>query len=137
MASVQARHSRSCGLGDTFRAPEHGEGCTCQPTLYVFIRQAGKTHKHRVGRNMQSAVRLRTKLQGQEDESAYEPLRNIRFREWGDQWRTSLECKETTRESYLSTLTWAKEAFGEKPVRQLQVGAVARMNVLLRDAGIS
>lgn len=137
MASVQARHSRSCALGDTFRAPEHGVGCTCQPTLYVFVRQAGRTHKHNVGRNAKAAERLRTKLQGKEDESSYEPIRNIRFREWGDQWRKALECKETTRESYLSTVTWATTAFGEKPVRQVQVADIARMNILMREAGIS
>jgi integrase len=137
MASVQARHSRSCALGDTFRAPEHGEGCTCQPTLYVFVRQAGKTHKHKVGRNAKAAERLRTRLQGQEDESSYEPIRTIRFREWGDQWRKSLECRETTRESYLSTVTWATRAFGDKPVRQLQVSDVAHMNSVMREAGVS
>jgi integrase len=137
MASVQARHSRSCALGDTFRAPEHGEGCTCQPTLYVFVRQAGKTHKHEVGRNAKAAERLRTRLQGKEDESSYGPIRNIRFREWGDQWRRSLECKETTRESYLSTVTWATKAFGEKPVRHVQVGDITHMNDLMRDGKLS
>jgi integrase len=137
MASVQARHSRSCALGDTFRAPEHGEGCTCRPTLYVFVRQAGKTHKHKVGRNAKAAERLRTKLQGKEDESSYEPIRNIRFREWGEEWRKSLECKETTRESYLSTVTWATRAFGDKAVRHLQVSDVAHMNSVMREAGVS
>ena len=55
----------------------------------------------------------------------------------GDQWRTALERKETTRESYLSTVTWATRAFGEKPVRHLQVGDVAHMNTVMREAGIS
>jgi integrase len=138
MASIQARHSRSCGLGDTFRAPEHEDGCTCQPTLYVFVRQGRKTDKHRVGRNMKHAVRLRTKLQGQEDESGYAAVKNIRFEEWGDRWLASLERKETTRlESYPSTIKWAKKAFGRKPVRQIQLGDVVHMNSLMREGKLS
>jgi integrase len=138
MASVQARHSRSCALGDTFRAPEHGEGCTCQPTLYVFVRQAGKTHKQKVGRNAKAAERLRTKLQGQEDESSYEPIQNIKFGEWGDRWLASLESKETTRlTSYPSTIKWAKRAFGGKAVRQIQLADIVSMNALMREGKLS
>jgi hypothetical protein len=31
MASLQARHTRACALGDTYRAADHADGCTCNP----------------------------------------------------------------------------------------------------------
>jgi integrase len=137
MASLQARHSRACALGDTYRAADHVDGCTCKPTLFVFVRQDGETHKHRAGKNRKVADRLLTKFQHQEDEGEYEPQKNIRFREWGDAWLKALERKETTRESYRSTVAWAKQAFGGKLVRQLRPEDVSRMNLLMRDAKLS
>lgn len=137
MASLQARHSRACALGDTYRAADHAYGCTCKPTLFVFVRQDGETHKHRAGKNRKLADRLLTKFQHQEDEGEYEPQKNIRFREWGDGWLKSLERKETTRESYASTVDWAKHAFGGKFVRQLRPEDVSRMNLQMREEKLS
>ena len=137
MASLQARHSKACALGDTFRAADNTEGCTCRPALFVFVRQDGKTHKHRAGRNRKLAERLLTKFQHQEDEGEYEAQKNVRFGEWADRWLKSLERKETTRESYASTVSWAKQAFSSKVVRLVGTEDVARLNQLMRDAGLS
>jgi integrase len=137
MASIQARHSRSCALGDTFRAVDKIEGCTCTPSLWVFVHQDGKTHKHPAGKNRKQAERLRTKLQGQEDEQTFEPIRNVRFSEWGDSWPKSLERKPSTIRSYETTMSVAKQAFGGKHVRAVTPGDVAALNVSMKERGVS
>src|SRR5205807_611088 len=71
------------------------------------------------------------------DEGTYEPLRSIRFAEWGEQWLRSLERKETTRDGYRSTVDHAARVFGDKLVRQVTPGDVARLNVDLRDRKLS
>jgi hypothetical protein len=66
MASIQARHTRACALGDTYRAPG-AEGCTsCEPTLFVIVRQGPRTIPHRAGKNLKVAKRLLAKLQVRE-----------------------------------------------------------------------
>ena len=79
MASLQARHQKGCALGDTFRATGNREGCTCTPTVYMFVHMGGKLHKHKAGKNEKVATRLKSKLQVQEDEGTFEALKNIKF----------------------------------------------------------
>jgi integrase len=137
MASLQARHQKGCALGDTFRAAGNREGCTCQPTLYVFVHQNGKLDKQKVGKNEKLAKRKLDKAQVQQDEGAYEPLKNIKFEVWADQWTASLERKTTTVRSYETTMNFAKRAFGWKNVRAVTLGDISALNTSMREAGKS
>jgi integrase len=140
MASLQARHSRSCALGKPWTPYERaGEGCSCPggPTYYVVVREGRKLHRERVGKNRRQAERALTKVQARVDEGEYVPQVTIRFREWGERWLGSLERKETTVASYRSTVAYASELFGEKVVRRLRPEDVARLNLFLRERGVS
>jgi integrase len=135
MASLRARHERSCKLGSTERAvPAKGsiEGCDCQPVFYVAIREGRKIHRERIGRNRRDADRALAKLTVQEDAGEYRPVPNIPFRDWAERWLASLEREETTRDSYRSTITYANEAFGSKVVRRLGPGDIAVFGAVLR-----
>jgi integrase len=136
MASIQERHKRSCALGDTYRTPG-AAGCTCEPTLFVMVRQGPKTVPHRAGKNMKLAKRLLSKLQVQEDEGTFEAIRSIRFDQWGSEWIDGLERKEGTKLSYRGTIRLAERSFGHKLVRQVTAGDVRTFNLALRERGIS
>jgi integrase len=135
MASLQARHQKGCALGDTFRAAGNRQGCTCKPTFYVFVHTNGKLDKQKVGKVEKEARRKLSKVQVQEDEGAYEPIRNIRFEMWADQWTASLERKRTTVRSYETTMNFAKRAFGRKYVRAVSLADISALNALMREAG--
>jgi integrase len=134
VASLQLRHQKGCALGDTFRAAGNREGCNCSPTFYVFVHQSGKLTKEKVGKNEKVAQRRKDKLQVQEDEGSFEPLKNIKFEKWADQWRGSLERKASTIRSYGTTMNLAKRAFGHKNVRAITVADIAALNVAMREA---
>jgi integrase len=140
MASLRARHGRSCALGKSWTTFEAAaEGCTCRrgPTYYVAIREGAKLHWERVGQNRRAATRALVQLQAAEDEGSFVAPKNIRFKEWADQWLSSLERKQNTVDSYRSSITYAKEAFGAKVVRKLQSDDVKRFLRLMRERGIA
>jgi integrase len=138
MASLFARHTRSCPLFEYRRFEEDAEGCSCQPTYVVSVPEGGKRRKLSVGKNRKIAERALRKLEVEIDEGSYRPQLNKRFEQWGDQWLGSLEKpKESTKDSYVSTIEWAKKAFGPKTVRTLTPSDVARMNTLMREASLS
>jgi integrase len=138
MASLQARHSRSCSL-HPWTPVSRLEGCTCKrgPLFHVVVREDGKKSQTAVGRNRREAERALTKIQGEVDEGVYRPQKNIRFDTFADAWVDGLERKETTKDSYRSTIAHAKEAFGQRKVRQIQPGDVVRLNVLMREKKLS
>lgn len=136
MASIQVSHQRTCALGRTFRAPSTA-GCTCEGVYYVFVRHAGKTHKHRAGKNKTSAKRLLTRLQGQEDERSYEPIRRGRFDACADEWLTSLERKPSTKDSYRVTVKLAKPILGRMQMQTIGVADIKRFDAALQARGIS
>jgi hypothetical protein len=45
--------------------------------------------------------------------------------------------KKTTKDSYRSTIAYAKETFGQRNVRQIQPGDIVRLNVLMREKKLS
>jgi integrase len=133
MASLPARHSRSCPLQGKWTAP-NAEGCTCKPTYYVISRDdRGKLVRDRVGRNKQNAQRARDKITVAIDEGENVAQQNIAFSEWGDRWIKGLERKGTTVNGYRSTIAYASEAFGAKPVRRLTPEDIARFNAHLAE----
>lgn len=140
MASLQARHTRACALGKPWTPYAAATaGCTCPggPTYYVVVREGRKLHRERTGKNRRQAERALTRIQARVDEGDYVPQATIRFGDWGERWLRSLERKETTVASYRSTVIYASELFGERVVRRLQPEDVARLNVFLRERGVS
>ena len=59
MASLQARHSRSCSLypWTPFAKSTTKDGCTCTPLYHVVTRDAGKLIREAVGHNRKEAER--------------------------------------------------------------------------------
>ena len=140
MASLQARHSRSCVLGKPWTPFERAaEGCSCPggPTYYVVVREGRKLHRERAGKNRRQAERALTKIQAHVDEGDFRPQLTIRFAEWGQRWLHSLERKETTVASYRSTVAYATDVFGEKVVRRLRPEDIASFNLFLRERDVS
>jgi integrase len=128
MASLHARHSRSCPHSGKWTAPT-ALGCTCTPTFYVISRdERGKLVRERVGKNKRNAERSRDKIAVAIDEGEYVAQQNIHFSEWGPRWLDALERKGTTVAAYRSTIGYASEVFGAKLVRRLVPEDVARFN---------
>jgi integrase len=139
MASLHARHERKCPLFEYRRFEESLEACACKggPTYVVIVPEGGKRRKLSVGKNRKVAERALRKIEVEVDEGSYRPQENIRFEQWGDRWLEGLERKETTRDSYRSSVEYAKKVFGHKRVRDLQPKDVRDLNVYLRELGIS
>jgi hypothetical protein len=83
MASLQAGHTRSCAGGKRWTAFANLGECDCQPTYYVVVRDGTRNHSERIGENRKTAERALRKVDVQIDEGNYEPVENIRFRDWG------------------------------------------------------
>lgn len=140
MASLQARHTRSCALGRPWTRPEDATGCTCKkgPAFYIVSRdEAGKLQRDPVGHNRKNAERALRKVEHELDEGTYQPQRTVRFADWADQWLGSLQRKQTTIASYISTIDHAKATFGTVVVRKLTPGHIARMDARMRAKGLS
>jgi integrase len=137
MASLQARHSRKCATGRPWTPFESLDGCNCEPTYYVVVRDGKKNHSEKVGKNRKEATRALTKIQAREDDGSYRPQKVIRFEQWGKQWLSSLERKETTRNSYRSTIALASEVFGNVHVRRLSPSHLADLNKLMKERKLS
>ena len=80
MASIQARHARDCQLGRDWTTAKDAEGCGCEPSYYVVVREGAKLNRERVGKNRKQAERALTKRQAQVDDGAWAPQKSIRFR---------------------------------------------------------
>lgn len=141
MASIQARHTRTCALSRPWTTFEQARrGCTCAggPTYYVVVRRGRSLHRERVGKDRQQAERALRKIGTQVDEGEYRPQANIRFAEWGQQWLAALRRpKESTRFSYGSTIAHATDIFGDRVVRGLSVGDVSRFLERLAKLGLA
>lgn len=133
MASLHARHSRSCPLAGKWTGPDP-DGCACAPTYYVVSRDdRGKLVRERVGKNKRNAERAHRKIGTQIDEGVYVAQKNVAFGDWGPQWLESLERKQTSVNGYRSTIAYAIGVFGSKPVRLLGASDIARFNAHLAE----
>lgn len=124
MASLQARHSRSCPLypWTPFAKAKKAHGCTCKPgpLYHVVTRVDGKLVREPVGHYRKAAEAALNSRKVEMDEETYEAPRNITFNEWADEWFALLRRpKESTRRSYVSTLNYARQTFGSKNVRKI------------------
>jgi integrase len=140
MVSLQARHSRRCGLGAAWtRFGEAVTGCTCPdgPAFYVVVREGSHAHKEAVGRDPEQAALALQRVAAAIEEGEFRPRPDIGFAEWGKRWLASLERKPSTIGSYNSTIVHASDAFGGRRVRQLGPEDIDRFSRLLRERGCS
>jgi integrase len=153
MASLQARHQIRCKIVEarpvklrddgtpappnrwsTFDDATKKAGCTCRPDYVLIYRQEGKIVREGVGRDRQTAERELKALEGDVAKGNVLRVKDIRFDEWADEWLASFRGKETTRVAYGFTLAYAKRAFGQRKVRELQPSNVDRFLALIREA---
>jgi integrase len=140
MPSLQARHSRTCGLGRAWTPFDRTiEGCTCQqgPLYYVVVRDGEHAQKELVGRDRERAAFELQRLTDEIADGRFRPRPSIGFGEWADRWIASLERKPSTVHSYRSTIAHAKDAFGRERVRRIGAEDIARFNGMLRERGCS
>ena len=129
MASLQARHTRKCALNrlwTTFAAAAPGSGCTCKsgPMYHVVSRSGGRLVREPIGHNRREAERRLRAIQVEIDQEQYSPPENVSFTEWADRWLAGLRREETTRRTYQSSLVYAKQVIGNKPLRKVTTSDV-------------
>ena len=123
MASLQERHTRGCGLGRPWTTFENAadKRCSCKPgpMFHVVSRVDGRLVREPVGHNRKLAERALRKVQVQLDENTYQAPQSVSFADWADRWLEGLRRQETTRQTYRSSLSYAKAVLGKKPLRKL------------------
>ena len=125
MASLQARHQKSCALGAKKWTTPKPDGCTCTPTYYVVASSAERGGRRSVGKNLQLAKRELTATQSSQDRHEWHPEDVRLFSEWADEWFASLRRPNAnTLRSYISSLDYAKKAFGHKRLRTVSVADI-------------
>jgi integrase len=136
MASIQARHARSCPLypWTPFAKATKRHGCTCTPLYYVVHRHDGKLIRDPVGHNRKIAERALDERRGKIASREYRVIQDIRFAEWADTWLAGLTAKENTRRNYGWTIDYAKATFGKRNVRDLEPGDIRRFLDTIREA---
>jgi integrase len=104
----------------------------------VEVKLTGRRNRsERIGKNRKVAERALRKIGTAVDEGVYRPQQNIRFETWAGKWLESLERKETTVDSYRSTIAYAKDTFGHVLVRRLGPGHLAELNEAMKEKKLS
>jgi integrase len=86
---------------------------------HVVSRWGARLVREAVGHNRKEAERRLRAIEVASDQGQYMPPENVRFSEWADRWLAELRREETTRMTYRSSLEYAKQAIGNKPLRKL------------------
>ena len=136
MASLQARHQRSCALypWTPFAKATKTHGCTCGqpgPLYHVVIHHKGsdgkpKLKREPVGHNRKEAQRQLDARRGDVARRRYRPLEDIAFDVYADRWLAGFTGKANTKRVYLTTIEYAKAVFGSTKVRDLDASDVRR-----------
>jgi integrase len=139
MASLQARHQRSCPLypWTPFAKATKTNGCTCVPLYHVVHRHNGELVREPVGHNRREAERALDGRRGDIARRAYRILDDISFDEWADRWLAGFTGKENTRRVYQDTLDYAKRTFRRTKVRDLDPADVRRFLDEIRDGTLA
>ena len=132
MASLQARHQRTCKLGRPWTTFADAKDCGCSPLYHVVHRVDGKLIRDPAGHSRKEAERALDSRKGDIARRVYHFLEDISFDAWADRWIDGHTGKENTKRVYRDTIRYAKTAFGKKKVRDLQVADVKRMLDLVR-----
>jgi integrase len=91
---------------------------------HVVSRVDGRLVREAVGHNRKEAERHLRAIEVRIDQDVYEPADNVTFSDWCDLWLEGLRRKETTRRTYRSSLEYAKQAIGKKPLRKVTTSDV-------------
>lgn len=140
MASLQARHSRSCPLypWTPIAKATAANGCKCPkaspPLYYVVSRNDGKLVRDPVGHNRKEAERALDAIRGDIARQQYRVLEDIAFDAFADQWLASLTGRATTAAAYGWTIDYAKQAFGSMKVRTIGSADIRRFLDVIRQA---
>jgi hypothetical protein len=140
VASLQARHSRSCALGrpwTKFAEATKQRGCTCTPLYHVVLRHAGKLIREPVGHSRREAERALDARRGDIARRSYRVIDDIRFAEWADRWLVGFTGKENSRRVYAGTIVYAKAAFGRAKVGDLTAADVRGFLDLIRQENVA
>ena len=87
----------------------------------------GRLHREPGGHIRKDAERALRAVQVEIDRGIYFAPENVRFADWAEEWFGSLRRpKENTLRSYVSTISYAKCAFGDRFVRELSTAVVVR-----------
>jgi integrase len=122
VASLQARHSRSCKIDrpwTPFDQATKAAGCTCTPMYHVVLRHGGKLVREPVGHNRKEAKRALDARRGDVARRRYRVIEEIAFDEWGDRWLAGFTGKENSRRVYATSIAYGKAVFGKGKVRDL------------------
>jgi integrase len=137
VASLQARHQRSCKLypWTPFDKATKKHGCTCTPgpLLHIHHRVNGKVVREVVGHNRKEAQRALDALRGDVARRRYRVLEEIAFDVWADRWLDGHTGKANSKRVYLTTLNYAKAVFGKAKVRDLSASDVRRFLDHIRE----
>jgi integrase len=135
MASLQARHQRSCPKypWTPFAKATKAKGCTCTPLYHVVHRHAGKLIREPVGHNRKEAQRELDALRGKVATRRYRVLKEIAFDEWADRWLDGFTGKANSKRVYATTIGYAKAVFGKAKVRDLDPSDVRRLLDRIRE----
>jgi integrase len=91
---------------------------------HVVSRVGARLVREPVGHNRREAERRLRAIQVQIDQDVYAPPENVSFSEWADRWLAGLRREETTRRTYRSSLEYAKQVIGTKPLRKVTTADV-------------
>jgi integrase len=91
---------------------------------HVASRIGARLVREPVGHSRKEAERRLRAIQVQIDQDAYAPPENVRFADWADRWLADLRREETTRRTYRSSLEYAKQVIGRKPLRKVTTSDV-------------
>ena len=135
MASLQARHQRSCALypWTPIAKATAKHGCTCTPLYHVVLRQSGKLIREPVGHNRKEATRALDATRGDVARRRYRVLEEIAFDAWADRWLAGFTGKANSKRVYESTIGYAKVVFGKTKVRDLTPADVRRVLDHIRE----
>lgn len=135
MASLQARHQRSCPLypWTTFADATKANGCTCKPMYHLNLIHNGQRVRKPVGLNRRVAQDALRVTEGDVASRTYRVVQDITFDEWAQQWFAGLTGKPGTRQSYRWTIQPARRTFGRTKVRDLTTADVRRFLDAIRD----
>src|SRR5262245_53671047 len=145
MASLQAKHSRSCAIvraraeqkardgkeggasqWTSFADATKPKGCTCTPLYYSHHRHNGKVVREIVGANRKEAQRALDALRGDVARKRYRHIEDIAFDTWARRWLDGFTGKANTKRVYATTLVYARAVFGRTRVRDLTASDVRR-----------
>jgi integrase len=135
MASLQARHARSCKLypwTPLAKATTEG-GCSCTPLFHIALRHNGKLIREPVGHNRREAKRALDARRGDVARRRFRVIDDIAFGVWADRWLAGFTGKENSKRVYATTINYAKATFGNAKVRDLGTGDVRRFLDHIRD----